>query len=676
MMSRSGAFVARVRTALRCSIILLGATTACHEVMVPAGGGSAASSQLVITPGQVRLAAVGDTARLRAGLYDPNGTLVAGSTIAWTSLDPNVFTIDQSGVVTGRQAMAIGRAVASADGQADTAYVIVADPDASPCLGYAPPVALAVGQAISVSMSDGACITSAGGGDEYIVVPWHGTPYGDHTVSLEVTGNGLSSLTSSPSRMPLESRSLQRGFGVVTPITTAIHRDVAFDRSIRELARRELMPLAKRSRAALARRAASPVLTTSVPTYLTAGDLVQLNTNDTACTGFSFRTGRVAATSARAIVVADTTNPIGGFSDADYARIAAGYDTLVAAVEDAAFGTPSDIDANGKVVIFFTSAVNALTAPGASVFVPGFFHPRDLLPQTDAFGEPFCPASNEREMFYMPVPDPNGTVNGNPWSVGFIDSLTIRTLAHENQHLVNFGRRLYVNDAVVDEEPWLNEGLSDIAVELVFYHAAGLSPRQNIGAEHFGTEPFDGLFNTYMAPSFADLGAFLQDPQTYSPYSSANDPGTRGAVWAFLRYVADHRGTGDGDIWLQLTNSQVSGFDNLFNVLGANLPQMLSAWSVSLYTDDDVAGIDSAYTQPSWNFRTAFTALPSAPQPYPLLSAVHDLADGISQMVLLHGGSSAFLRFSIASGGSAAIRVTSGGLMPPAAVQATIVRTR
>jgi hypothetical protein len=279
-------------------------------------------------------------------------------------------------------------------------------------------------------------------------------------------------------------------------------------------------------------------------------------------------------------------------------------------------------------------------------------------------------------MFYMPVPDPDGTVNGNKWSFGFVDSLTMRTLAHENQHLVNFGRRVYVNDAFVDEEPWLNEGLSDIAVELVFYHATGLSPRQNIGAEHFGTQPFDGLFNMYMASSFADVGAFLQDPQSYSPYSSAYDPGTRGAVWAFLRYAADQHAASDGDIWLQLTNSQVSGFDNLSDVFGSALPQMLNAWSISLYADDAITGIDSSYTQPSWNFRSAFPALPTAPQPYPLLGAVHDLTDGVSQPVLLHGGSSAFLRFSISSGGSAAISLTSGGSMPPAGVQATIVRTR
>lgn len=664
----------RLRTLARGSLCLLAAAAACDRMVSPSGGGDAAATRLVITPGQARLAAVGDTARLRAGLYDADGSLIPGSAITWTSADPDVFTVDQGGLVTGKQALSVGRVIASASGYADTAYVVVANPDASPCLGYSAPVALAVGQAIAVSTSDGTCITSAGGGDEYVVVPWYGTSFGWSNASLEVIGSGLAAPALNPSRTSPANRPLFASSESARRLSPLPRADLVFERNIREMGRRQLMPLASQARAELVRRASTPELAARIPSYLTVGDLVQLNVNDTACTAFTIRTGRVAATSARAIVVADTGNPAGGFGDADYARIAAGYDTLVAAVEDAAFGTPTDIDANGKVLIFFTRAVNSLTAADSS-FLAGYFHPRDLLPQTN-FGQAFCPGSNEREMFYMAVPDPNGTIDGSKLSVGFIDSLTMRTLAHENQHLVNFGRRLYVNDAFVDEEPWLNEALSDIGEELVFYRAAGLSPRQNIGGERFGTQPFDGLFEMYMTSTIADLAVFLQAPQSYSPYSSAYDPGTRGAAWSFLRYAADHAGTSDGDVWLRLVNSQLGGFDNLFDVFGAGVPQMLSAWSVSLYVDDDTQGLDAAYAQPSWNFRSAFPSLPAAAQPYPLLGAVHDLSDNVAQPITLRGGSSAFLRFSITTGKEAAIHLSSGGLMPPAAVQATIVRTR
>ncbi|MFL5613033.1 MAG: Ig domain-containing protein [Gemmatimonadaceae bacterium] len=650
---------------VRCSIVLFVSAAACYEpALAPTGGGSM-TEELVITPGQIRLAAVGDTMRLHASLYDGDGNPVAGRAVAWTSADPSVFTIDQNGLVTGKQGLSVGRAIASANGLADTAYVMVANPGASPCLGSSAPVALAIGQSLDVSMSDGACITSAGGGDEYLVMPWYGTSKGSSTIPLDVMGIGLAATTTSPSRIPLASRIVG---------TAPIRRDLMFDRRMRELGERVVMPMASHARAAIRQRALSPNLS-SVPTYLSVGDLVQLNTNTDPCASPVSTTGRVIVTSARAIIVADTSNPPGGFSSADYARISVTYDTLVAAVEDAAFGAPTDLDANGKVILFFTRALNALTPSGTTSVVSGFFHPRDLLPRIYN-GELYCAASNEREMIYMPVPDPNGAVNGNAFSVGFIDSLTIGTLAHENQHLVNFGRRLYVNDAFADEEVWLNEGLSDIAQELVFYRAAGLAPRQNIGAEHFGTQPFDGLFSMYMAPNLSRLAVFLQQPQSYSPFSSSDQTGTYGAAWSFLRYAADHRGSADGDVWLRLVNSQVAGFDNLASVFGPNLGQMLNAWSLSLYTDDATPGVDSMYVEPSWNLRSAYPAFAGSAQPYPLLGAVGVLSDGQSQSVSLNGGGSAYYRFSITSGGSAVIRVTTKGLMPPGAVQATIVRTR
>jgi len=659
----------------RCSILLLAVGAACnHEAgLAPTRGGNSTPNRVVITPRQARLVAVGDTARLRAALYDGDGNLLGGS-VTWTSADPGVFTIDQNGLVTGKQAQSVGRVIASSAGWADTAYVVVANPSASPCLGYATPIALAVGQVASVDMSDGACITSAGGGDEYVIVPWYGTSNVSSTMPLEVTGSGLAAPGPNPFRAPLASRSSSTASTLHALTSTSLHRDLRFDLRLREMGRRQLMPLAPRGRAELSRRALTPSFSSS-PAYLGVGDLVQLNADTAACWSSTLRTGRVMATSARAIVVADTSNPPEGFTAADYTRIAVGYDTLVAAVEDAAFGTPTDIDANGKVVIFFTRAVNELTVAGASSFVGGYFHPRDLLPQT-YYGEAYCPASNEREMFYMPVPDPNGIVNGNRYTAGFVDSLTIVTLAHENQHLVNFGRRLYVNQAQTDEEPWLNEGLSDVAEELVFYHAAGLSPRQNIGSEHFGTQPFDGLFTMYMAPNVARLAIFLQQPQSYSPFSSSDQQGTYGAIWSFLRYAADHSGSSDNAVWLQLANSPVSGFDNLFDVLGPNVPQMLNAWAVSLYTDDAAPGVDSAYTQPSWNFRSAFPALPVASQPYPLFGAVGVLSDGTPQAVTLGAGSSAYFRFSVATGSNAVMRVTTKGWMPPGTVQATIVRTK
>ena len=57
---------------------------------------------------------------------------------------------------------------------------------------------------------------------------------------------------------------------------------------------------------------------------------------------------------------------------------------------------------------------------------------------------------------------------------------TTGTLAHEYQHLINAGRRLYVNNAEFFETVWLNEGLSHIAEELLYYKRE----RKGAAAEH------------------------------------------------------------------------------------------------------------------------------------------------------------------------------------------------
>ena len=648
----------------RGSAAVLIALTGCGDGTGPIGGGNV-PSRVVITPRQARLAAVGDTVRLYAGLYDDNGNALSANAPSWTSLDPGVFTIDGAGLVTGTQALSVGRAVATIGAQTDTAYVVVANPDASPCLGYGPAVTLGVGQAVNVSMTDGACITSAATDDEYVVVPWNGSWIGTSTVALDVTGSGLSTLASSPSLSGV------RPFASAAPVPSA-----DFERNLRELARRELMPRARGARAEFESRKKSGARAAAIPSYLSLGDLVNLNTSVmSACGTPTPRAGRVAAIGSRAIVVHDTTNPAGGFTDADYQRFATTFDTLVAPVADVVFGAPTDIDVNGKVVIFFTRAVNELTPSGADYYYGGFFHPRDLLPQT-AYGEWYCPGSNEREMFYMLVPDPNGVVNGNARSVAFVDTITVGTLAHEHQHLVNFARRAYVNSAQFDEEVWLNEGLSHIAEELVFYRATGRSPRQNIGGSAFGSQPFDELFARYMGPNFGRLRVFLENPHSYSPYSSLDDLGTRGAVWAFLRYAADQRGTGDGDTWMRLVNSTSYGLSNLSDVFGPGILLMMQNWQLSLYADDFVPGADVTHSQPSWDFRSAFPAMPADARSYPLTDAVRTLSNEAAQSVSLRGGSAAYLRFGIAPGREAAVRVTSSGLVPSPLVQAKILRTR
>jgi hypothetical protein len=179
-----------------------------------------------------------------------------------------------------------------------------------------------------------------------------------------------------------------------------------------------------------------------------------------------------------------------------------------------------------------------------------------------------------------------------------------------------------------------------------------------------------------MSANFGRLRTFLESPQSFSPYSSNDDLGTRGAAWAFLRYAADRRGSADGDVWQRLVNSRAYGFDNLADVFGSGVLLMMHDWNLSMYTDDYVPGVGAGESEPSWNFRTAYPAMPVGARPYPLAAAVRTLVDETADAVTLRGGSAAFYRFGVSAGREASIRVTSGGALAPPFVRATIIRTR
>jgi hypothetical protein len=378
----------------------------------------------------------------------------------------------------------------------------------------------------------------------------------------------------------------------------------------------------------------------------------------------------VAAVSQRAIVVADTSNPRNGFTDADYASIAATFDTLVYAVDTRNFGTPSDIDRNGRVVLYYTSAVNALTPKDADWYVGGFFTPRDLFPARAAVPADACPASNEAEMFYLLVPDPGGMVNGHRYSKTFVASVTIATVAHEFEHLINSSRRLYVNaDAEDFETTWLDEGLAHVAEELVFFARSGLGPRRNLDATTLrSTPPIATAFTEQAIDNFDRLSLFLKAPPRNSPYADDDSLATRGAAWAFLRYAADQQGGDEAQLWSALVNSRTSGIANLQAVFGADLATRFRDWATAMLMDD-VPGAAARYQFPSWNLRSVYASIDGTGY-YPLQTFA--LANGSSQTASIVAGGAAYMRFGVGAGRTASLTWEA---LPPS-VSLALVRLR
>jgi hypothetical protein len=367
--------------------------------------------------------------------------------------------------------------------------------------------------------------------------------------------------------------------------------------------------------------------------------------------------------------------PNSGFTDAEYHALGVEMDTLVQPLAAAAFGAPHDVDNNGRVVIFFTKAVNELTARGSPTgVVLGFFYYRDLLPKLSVLGS--CPGSNVSEMFYVLVPDTGGVASDRR-SKAFVENIVVSTIAHEYQHLINASRRLYNPAAAAIEEVWLNEGLSHLAEELLFYRVSGLQPRQNIGSPQLQAGASGrAAFDAYQSGNFSRYAQYLASPSFASPIANDDALGTRGATWAFLRYLSDHAFAADGDFWSRIVNSPLTGIRNVEAAMAAKGSDLsflgtMADWAVSIFTDDRLQTA-SAFQQPSWDF---LAAIPTVGLTYYLEPTV--LTHGISNQVSIKAGGSAYMRFAVPQNQEALVQVVgASNTALPQALRLTIVRTK
>jgi hypothetical protein len=315
--------------------------------------------------------------------------------------------------------------------------------------------------------------------------------------------------------------------------------------------------------------------------------------------------------------------------------------------------------------------VNELTPVGARGVVVGYFNARDVLPRA---GD--CPASNEAEVMYAIVPDPTGVVNGNRRTKETVRRSIIGVLAHEYQHLINAERRVYVNGARSFEETWLNEGLSVIAEELMFYRVSGMGPRENVGIDALlASSARTDAVNAYQVGNFNRVIEQLRYPESNSPFDNLDELGTRGSTWQFLRYAADQSGIDEQTLWQKLVNARTTGVANFNAAFGADFMTLVRDWATARYVDDWVPQVPATYQQPSWNYRSILPTLVPT-RTFPLRTWT--LGNAAPLRVVLRAGGAAYVRFGVAAGTTATVRATSGasGGVVPSEVSFTIVRTR
>lgn len=292
--------------------------------------------------------------------------------------------------------------------------------------------------------------------------------------------------------------------------------------------------------------------------------------------------------SQRAIIYQDLTAPAGtagGFTTADFQALGSTFDSPIYDTDVSVFGQPSDIDANGKIIILLTRIVNELTPRGASGFVAGFFYGCDLLNRNEAG----CSGTNRGEMFYLFQPDPTGKY-ADARSASFVLAQATPVLAHEFQHLINFGARKST-DAL-----WLSEALAHMAEDLVadVYAARGdLANAARFRSQNYGRATLYLRDSTNTSLISEDAFGTLQ---------------ARGGAWLFIKYLTGHYG--GSELLRKLTQTTNSSVQNVTIATGQRWSKLLSDFAVALWADDAPellgATVQPQYTFSNMNLRSAF----------------------------------------------------------------------
>jgi hypothetical protein len=577
------------------------AAVACSDP--PAGPVPRDVTSVTITSPQTVLV-VGSTVTLTANAFDAAGAMIPGLAASWSSNTPSTATVSQSGVVTG---VAVGTATIEAEISCKVGSVsLTVDPD--PCTT---PIELGAGQLRVLSGPAAvSCITLAAtsGPTDFLFVTANADQAQDnkavYAVALDLAD--LASATRSVGAMVFDPR--------VFLAEEAIRQADAIEQRVRQQERRlfaEIRPgfrgVVVENEPAAARQVAAAVAAEGDTLVYRVPDV---NGTNLCTTGFREIRAVVKRVGSKVTIVQDITSPAAGFTSGDFASIAAEFDGLIYPTDTLYFGRETDRNADGRVTILYTPEVNKATPSGAGGFVAGFFWGGDLVKKTEyaQLGRE-CPQTNEQEIFYMLVPDPAGTINGNPRSVSLVRQNTRGTIAHEFQHMINHGLRLFNPAVDSSETTWLNEGLSHFAEEVVGRALRGFGDFQKLDWNDVNPTPqSQDDYNAWFRQNLGRYRPWMERPDTSSPTSSraATQLAPRGAAWMFLRYTADHHGGGNLKAFLR---GVVAGPDiGLRNLLqhsnGAQYDDLLSGWLVSQFTDGvNIPGLPARLSMKSWAVR-------------------------------------------------------------------------
>jgi len=284
----------------------------------------------------------------------------------------------------------------------------------------------------------------------------------------------------------------------------------------------------------------------------------------------------------------------GNLSQAQLQNIADVFDAEIRPSNTTYFGTETDVDGNGKVIILITPVVNRLTPSGSSGFIAGFFLSIDLF----AAGQGGVPSgtTNHAEIFYLIAADPIAQW-GNTFPTAMVADENLRTTAHEYQHLISFSYRLFQQSSTY-QITWLEEGMAHMAEDLLGWNQSNVA-RANL---------------------------YLADPGGMTLEHNQAPLEQRGGIYLFLRWLGDRFGE---DIYKSIVQSSCVGRPCIEAITGEDFYQTVADFLATLYLSGKGINTTNKYNYQSIDLGN-FAAIPVAS---------HDVGGGaVNGSVLRAGG--------------------------------------
>lgn len=256
--------------------------------------------------------------------------------------------------------------------------------------------------------------------------------------------------------------------------------------------------------------------------------------------------------------------------------------------ERSLFGNESDVDGDDHFVILMTQEVNELGTLGGGMLT-GFFYAVDL------YDASYYAASNEMEILYTMVPDPNGQYGVAVSKAFSLSNILPSVFPHELQHMISYNQHVFVAGGS-SEESFLNEGLSHLAEDIYSLNSLGIMMET-------------GIENP------ARVAYYLDAPESIC-FVCGSSLSQRGGSYLFLRYLYEQAqkgnlsgaSSGAGLINKLLTTTRVGVANIVYGALGTETTSyfktLLSQFGMAVYLDDTATTTDSRYGFDGINLRS------------------------------------------------------------------------